>query len=72
MSLLHPTHHAPKSVDTEPTEIDELSERVLALIRAYSVDAVLDAGKLQPAREHPPVLPGEAGYLEDGIYHVGD
>ena len=62
-----------EKVATEPTEIDELSERVLGLIAAYAAGAVLDADELQRARGHAlveAIRPGEAGYLEDGIYHV--
>ena len=64
-----------KKVATEPTEIDELSERALALVGAYGRGATLDVDELKRARGHASeetVLPGEAGYLKDGIYHVAE
>ena len=62
-----------RNVATEPTEINELSERVLGLIGAYSTGAVLEAHELRRARgvaRAEAARPGEAGYVKDGIFHV--
>jgi len=64
-----------EKVATEPTEINELSERVLGLIAAYAAGAALDADELRRARGYASVetvRAGEAGYLKDGIFHVED
>ena len=59
----------------QPTEMEELSGRVLGIIGAYRMGAVLDARELDmkpaPAARapEPVIVPGE-GYVRDGVYHV--
>ena len=59
----------------EPAEIEELSARVLGIIGAYEMGAVLDGRdpnpKTTPAAPptEPALVPGE-GYVRDGVDHL--
>jgi hypothetical protein len=70
----HASHGNATSV--EPTEADEMSGRVLGIISAYRMGAVVEARDLcqKPVPEpvpEPTPRPAE-GYIRNGVYHVGD
>ena len=60
----------------EPTELEELSARVLGIIGAYEMGAALEARKLNPkiapaaTPPQPVLVPGEVGSIRDGVYHL--
>ena len=61
---------------TEPTDVEELSGRVLEIIGTYRMSGALDSRdlylKTAPAVTPKPVLVSGEGYIRDGVYHLAD
>jgi hypothetical protein len=61
---------------TEPTEVEEMSGRVLEIIDAYRMGAAVDPRDLflksVPKAGPEPVRVAGEGYIRDGVYHVAD